>query len=320
LKDSPVKLAKVDATIATELAKLYSVTGFPTIKFFKNGNPSDYDGGRTEKDIVNWVNKKTGPPAVTITNEEELLKLQESNDVLALGVFDNLESDAAKSFYSYAGTTSIETVFVITSSPEIKASLGLTQDAIVVLKNFDEKRNDYPIEGTVVTSSLDEFIGKASTPLVQNFTQASSKKIFGSSVKKHALLFFNKESDNSELMKTFTSVATTYNGQLLFITIDESNGGVLSYFGFTADQLPKLVVADMTSSMKKYPLDGELNVESITAHIEGFKEGTLKPTLKSEEPSPADLEDPVKVLKGKSFQDIVMNNKKDVMVEIYAPW
>ena len=45
----------------------------------------------------------------------------------------------------------------------------------------------------------------------------------------------------------------------------------------------------------------------------------MKSTLKSEE-IPATQEGPVYVLVGKSFDEIVMDPTKDVLVEFYAPW
>ena len=42
---SEIKLGKVDATEESELAGDFGVRGYPTIKFFKNGEATDYGGG-----------------------------------------------------------------------------------------------------------------------------------------------------------------------------------------------------------------------------------------------------------------------------------
>lgn len=42
-------MAKVDATSSSGLGSRFDVSGYPTIKIIKNGEPVDYDGERTEK-------------------------------------------------------------------------------------------------------------------------------------------------------------------------------------------------------------------------------------------------------------------------------
>merc|ERR1712020_685293 len=73
-KDSPIKLAKVDATEESTVAEKFEVRGYPTLKFFKNGKAMEYGGGRTADTIVSWVEKKTGPPAATLATEDEAKK------------------------------------------------------------------------------------------------------------------------------------------------------------------------------------------------------------------------------------------------------
>ena len=97
-KDSPVKLGKVDATEEGPLAEKFEVRGYPTLKFFKNGKPMEYNGGRTADTIITWVEKKTGPPAVTLDSVDAAKKFIEDNEIAVVGFFADMESEAAKAF------------------------------------------------------------------------------------------------------------------------------------------------------------------------------------------------------------------------------
>lgn len=50
--DPIISLANVDCTVEKEIAAKYNVAGYPTLKFFINGDPIEFNGGRTESEIV----------------------------------------------------------------------------------------------------------------------------------------------------------------------------------------------------------------------------------------------------------------------------
>ena len=64
LKDanSKYRLAKVDCTVESNLATRFDIKGYPTLKYFVRGEPTDYNGGRTGDEIVSWLKKSAPAP------------------------------------------------------------------------------------------------------------------------------------------------------------------------------------------------------------------------------------------------------------------
>ena len=71
LKPEGIPLATVDATVEKDLAKKYDVTGYPTLKIFRNGKVSEFKGGRTSHDIVSTMQVEKNPHTVEITTSSQ---------------------------------------------------------------------------------------------------------------------------------------------------------------------------------------------------------------------------------------------------------
>lgn len=74
--------------------------------------------------------------------------------------------------------------------------------------------------------------------------------------------------------------------------------------------------------MKKFTYEGDIKsvtVDTLRSFVEDFKNDKLNPFLKSAE-IPADNSDPVKIIVGKTFHSMVLDNDKDVLIKYYAPW
>lgn len=59
-------------------------------------------GGRTKDQIIQWLNKKSGPAAKLLSSEEEQKEFINSQDVVIIGYFENAESEGAKLFNDIA--------------------------------------------------------------------------------------------------------------------------------------------------------------------------------------------------------------------------
>ena len=320
LKGTDGKLAKVDATEAKQLAERFAIKGFPTLKMFKNGVASEYQGGRSAADIVSYVKKASGPAAKTLNSAADFATMEEENDVFAIGYFADVSSANAKAYMAVAGADDT-TTFAITSSDEIKSKLGVSGDTVAVVK-AGEDRADYTT-ATFDKDALATFIAGNRLPLISEFSPENSKSIFGSPIKKHALFFTSSDGDYHEkVMGLFRELGSSVRGEVLMVRVPATETRVMEYFGFKASDLPAFVLADMSGEgqMKKFIYTGEYDSASLKTFTDDFLANKLKVVLKSETVVPEDTAGNVKVVKGDSFNDIVLNNDKDVLIEFYAPW
>ena len=313
-----IRLGKVDATVETKLAEKYEVRGYPTIKFFKNGaGPLEFQGGRQAAEIVNWLKKKTGPAATTVDSVDTLKSMAEKDDVLVVGFFKDQDSDAAKAFLEVAGVTD-DLPFAITSTDEVFAEYKVEKEGVVLLKKFDEGRNDL-FDG-LTSEAIKAFISSNSMPTVIEFTQESAQKIFGGEVKNHLLLFISKGDDKFDsVLEQYKGAATPFKGKVLFIYInidDDDNQRILEFFGMKAADCPSYRYINLGEDMTKYkPESDELTTDAISAFVQGVLDGKQKPHLMSED-VPEDWDkNPVKVLVGKNFNEVARDESKDVLVE-----
>nr|XP_025968889.1 protein disulfide-isomerase [Dromaius novaehollandiae] len=322
---SEIRLAKVDATEESELAQQFGVRGYPTIKFFKNGDkaaPKEYTAGREADDIVSWLKKRTGPAATTLTDAAAAETLVDSSEVVVIGFFKDLAADAAKEFLLAA--ESIDDIpFGISSSADVFSKYELSKDGVVLFKKFDEGRNNF--EGDLTKENLLNFIKSNQLPLVIEFTEQTAPKIFGGEIKTHILLFLPKSvSDYQEKLDNFKTAAGSFKGKILFIFIDSDhsdNQRILEFFGLKKEECPAVRLITLEEEMTKYkPESDDLTADKIKEFCNKFLEGKIKPHLMSQD-LPEDWDSqPVKVLVGKNFEDVAFDENKNVFVEFYAPW
>lgn len=315
--DPSLALAKVDATVHKALGTRYEVQGFPTLKLFTNGEPSEYNGGRTEAEIVAWMRKKTGPATRSLESAQAVENFNKESEVNVVYFGDNTADLEA---FGKVARTNDDILFGTCNTDDCFSTFSVSPRTVVVFKKFDDKRNDFTSE--ITFEALKAFIAKNSSPLLMKFDEKCAQLVFGKSTP-GLFLYRDANSENSaELERIFSAVASHTQGRIQVVVTGITEGletRLAEYIGVTSADLPTVRIHDTRVDLKKYNMNGDITEENVLNFVSEWEQGKLRPTLKSEE-VPAEQKEDVYVLVGKAFDEVVTNSDKDVLVEFYAPW
>lgn len=293
------------------LAKKYNIEGFPTLKFFTDGEPVDYNGGRTKDDIVAWVKKRSGSPTKQISEAVEFDKFLEENSVVIAGFFASKDGDLYTAFIKAA--TKSEKPFV-EGSAAVAEKHGAKMGTIVLFKKFDEKRADYT--GAATADGIIDFAAQHGRPSVFEFKEENVEEMFHNELPKLCIF-----ASTEETTAAFGEAALdeSIRGKFIMITVPKNaDSNFYDFVGVSSQQATPLIVQIDATSGKKYRFEGPFTKSSIVEFTKSVADGKVKAHLKSAA-VPEKNDGPVIEVVGSTFKDIVMNPEKHVIVEFYAP-
>jgi len=310
-------LAKVDATEQKKVAEEYGVQGFPTLKWFHNGEAVEYTGGRTADTIVSWILKKTGPASAELTCAQVTEKSESAKfAVVYFGALDNaLYTDAHIGF-----AQSEEKIQFFHADASCAAEFGASADSIVFFRQFETKTNLY--EGAADKDALAAWVKPLQVATVFAFTEDEIEAVFGQQ-QNTLILFRSEDDDQADYMTLYREAAEAHKGKILFAyagTANQIQGKLAEFMGVAPEDFPTLR-AILPANMKKFRYEentAELTVASVGTFVDGLLDGSVKAHLKSAAP-PAEQGVVVDVV-GTEFEKLVLDETKDVLVKYYAPW
>ncbi|WVF70644.1 protein disulfide-isomerase domain [Kwoniella sp. CBS 6097] len=321
LKDKKIKLAKVDCTEQAKLCQDYGVSGYPTLKVFRNGVPTDYSGPRKADGIISYMVKQSLPAIsdVTSNSHAEFIK----SDKVVLVAYGDASHPIPSGYSAFANTARDSYLFgqyLDASLPDIPESPSLP--AIVLYKSFDEGYAVFPSSeiANLEPALLQEFVKMNSVPLFDEI----SPENFGSYAEQGipiAYLFADpaEASSREKLVEELKPFAKDLKGEINFVYIDAikfiDHGKSLNLPG---DEWPAFVIQDL-AQQTKYPLNEKVSAKSVKAFLDKFTKGEIQPSIKSA-PVPTSQNEPVYKLVADDWENLFGDNSKDVFAEFYAPW
>jgi len=314
-------LASVDCTVEKELCNKYGVQGFPTLKIFRglDAKPVEYQGGRKSADIVKYMKKQGEPAYITLENDAALTAFTGREGVKVVAFVSSADSAEGKAFIDAANGLRNEYSFAISTDSAAATKYGAAP-VVVLFKDENGAATHVSSTGAITAESVDAFIKAEAFPIVGDIGPENFQSYLDRGLPLVWVFVDLKSDETKNVIEAATAAATAFKGKLSVVKLDGVRWGEhAKHFGLSG-KLPGIVAEDREEN-KNYVFDesAAVTAEALKAHFQGFIDGTLTATLKSQE-IPEKNDGPVTTLVGKNFESIVFDEKKDVFVEFYAPW
>jgi len=316
-------LAKVDCTAEAATCSKFDVKGYPSIKVFrKEGTHSEYPAGRTASDIVKFMSKQNAPAYVELSDETAVDAFLSGKEVAVAGFFDSLDDAPAQAFIKVAKALRNDYNFAVvtTNAASLAAKHGDAQlPAVVVGKPFDGE-DDAVFAGDFAADALTSFIKAEAFPLVGKIGPENYQKYVERSLPLVWLFVDPNAAATKDVLATARTVAAGVKGKVSVVNLDGVRWADHAKNFGVKWKPPGCVIEDRDKGKNfVFPENSEFSADVLSNFVNSYLDGSLKANLKSQE-IPADNSGPVKVLVGKNFDAIVLDETKDVLVEFYAPW
>lgn len=258
-------------------------------------------------------------PAVSVVSAANLTEFKTKDRFVVVAFLSESGSKDKDAWSGIAESLRDSYIFGLSTDAEAASAAGVSAPALVVYRSFDEPEVKYP--GKFEADAIKTFLSTESMALVDevgpdNFMSYAEAGI------PLAYYFTEPEDKNREsAVDSLKTLAKEYRGKLNFVWIDAvkfvNHAKGLNLKG---DEWPAFAIQDIQGNTK-YPLDtlGKDPLKSIGSFVKDFVAGSIKPSIKSE-PVLKVQDGPVHVLAADEFDTIVFDDKKDVLLELYAPW
>jgi len=323
--DPPIPIAKVDCVgDGKETCGKYGVSGYPTLKIFRNGEFSqEYDGPRDSKGIVSYMKKNSGPSSVELKDYKALeKKLGNSEEIVVVGFFTK-DGALKERFIAAADQKRNSYTFAHTEDAAAMEEAGHKDDIVLYRpKHLHAKFEDPKVamgNPNAATNEIITFIKDNHAGLVGHITPDFSDMFKKPLVVVYYKLDWKKNLKGSGYWRNRVGrVAKKFKGDITFAVAAKSDyEAKMSDWSWDANDESVHAVGFKGTAI--YKMTEDFSVSNLEKFATEFKNGELKPFIKSEK-VPENNDGPVKVVVGETFDEIVNDPTKDVLIEFYAPW
>lgn len=277
----PVVIAKINADKYSGIANKYEIDGFPTLKIFIHGVPTDYYGPRKANLLVPFLKKFVAPDVAILSSDAEIRNFIEEAGLnfpifIGYGLNESVITNLAvkykkRAWFSVAKDFS-EDAMVLHDFDKVPALITLHP-------TYDERSIFY---GPFEEPFLEEFVQQNMFPIVVPINYETLKQLRDDERKVVLTIMDDEKAEKSRQLIETLKAAASANRDFIFAYV-----GVKQYTEFAESfevtkktKLPKMIVWDGNEDFFSVIGSESINEEEeqrsqVTRFMEGYKDGSV---------------------------------------------
>ncbi len=312
-----VGFAKYDGTEYKEFYYKYGANGYPTILLIAKGHRiSEYTGSRKASAISEWLSERILPTILKVETEEELEKYQKKIDNKPLLVYFGYDFNEYNAFDSIANDYIKEIQCINIRDKKLMEKLNGKPRMFKLFKSFDEKTVE--LQGTdaepIKLQKLEKWIQEYGHPQVMYYSLDVKNYIFDD--KHSAMIFFEKnKDDNKALIEEFAKKTRSL---IQTVVVDQEKGKYFSQ-SLNVEDIPSILLIDLRVHPKMFIVSPTFtkSADDLARFVESW---SINKKIAAPIPIPSAYAKNVISVDERTFDKVVILNKRDVFVKFYAPW
>jgi thiol-disulfide isomerase/thioredoxin len=326
-----VPISAADALGAAYAEEFGATAGLrPCIKVFSDGRQtSDYVGAIKLADLTQFAQRhRVGVRRLASEQAAYDLLWNMKQDALVVGFFQSDSSPAFDTFRRAAEALRgrIDLAVLVSQGPRDKLKkVPAGRDVVAVFRSFDTPAFSEPAQ---LASSDDAALARWAEEQSTNLIANVDKTTFNVYVQRGlplVVLWIDPATPGVQLaaqLAALRSAALQFRNRITFLYADgERNRLQAIKFGVPEGATwPQLTLLDMRAFLKYvHPVDQPITRDSVVALCNGFEDKSLAPTLRKQRPFAQPVLDGVTRLVYDTFNDVVFDTSKDVLVAFCRP-
>ncbi|KAK0618899.1 disulfide isomerase PDI1 protein [Immersiella caudata] len=309
---SDTRCAQIQAANKIGLGARFHIRGFPTLVLCHGKDFRTYRGPLRKGDILAFLKRREMAAVSNIKSSSELNDFRSTHSTVIVAFLRPEDQTTLQAFTAVAEEMKEDIVFCISNhdTPD-----GTSMPSVVVYKNVPEEKSVLPNPSTA--DAIREFIQAAAQPLVTELLPELHKDILEQPLPL-GYLFISSPSQQPQATADLLPLAREYHHVIQLCTVNTTlHPDLPSTMHLPPSQQHPSFAIHSAAQNRKYPLTQPATPPNINLHISNFLAGTLKPSIKSA-PIPSTQPSPVIEVVGLTYDDIILDPTKDVLVEFYT--